>query len=613
MIQLKLELALATGALLVGLALSGPRGAWTELAGLARATALRERALFAGALVVFAAMALLAHGAEGALRHLASAIASTLAFAGLWLAALRLPEGARLVRGVVEAPCWIPALVAAVLALLAQQLVLGDVPHVSDEVAYQFQARAYAQGRLGFDPPAHLRFFEFIHTTIDGGVWHGIMNPGWPLLLAPGFALGVPWLVGPVLAGAALPLLHGFLRRAGAGRPVAGLAIWSLALSPFAAFMAGTYMAHTAGLFLLSAFLWGWIRVWREAEWAGAAVAGLALALGLAVRPVDAAAAALPFGLALALRALRRPRWLPTLLAIGLLGSTGALGTFAYNRALTGDPLVFPQTRYFEQRFPGQGFGLGFGPQMGSKVHGPEWPGYSPSDAPRVTSHRLVQWLRDVWGLPWLTAVLIGWALLRRGDPLPLQLLPAAALALLAIYLAHFYHGIAFGSRHYFLALPAAALMLGAALAQGLFSDAASRRRAGAAAVALAAHGIFFATPPLVLEYGDGYRMASSSLREAVEDAELEDALVFVAGDHWGWKSGFPLNEHPIGRGTVVYAQDLGDENAILRAAYPDRSAWRATRRGDDSVVLEPLAPRLNPSRRPCVKCSRLANADPRP
>lgn len=589
MIQLKLELALAGSALALGVLLQGPRAAWTELRDALRSSGRREHLALALAALLLAAMALLALGPRDALRQLASAAIGSVAFTGFWLAALRVPEVARWVRAIAAMPSWLPALVAIAAALLVQQLVLGDVPHVSDEVAYQFQARAYAQGRLGFAQPSHFAFFEFIHTTTTGGLWYGIMNPGWPLLLAPGYALRIPFLVNPLLAGATLPLFHGFLRRAGAERQVAGLSVWALALSPFALFMAGSYMAHTASLFLLALFLWGWVRVWREADAAGALVAGIALALGLAVRPVDAAAAALPFGLALALRALRHRRWIPTLLAIGLLGSSGALGTLAYNRALTGDPLVFPQTRYFEERFPGQSFGLGFGPNMGSKLHGPEWPGYAPSDAPRVTSHRLVEWLRNAWGLAWLTAALIFWSLGQRGAPLPLRLVGASALALLAIYLAHFYHGIAYGSRHYFLALPAVALMLGGALGLGLAGDAATRRRTGAAALALALFGVGFVTPPLVREYGAAYRMASSSLREAVEDAELEHALVFVAADQWGWKSGFPLNEYPLGRASVLYAQNRGEENATLRDAYPDRDAWLATRHADDHVSLVPL------------------------
>ncbi len=589
MIALKLELGVAIAALAIGLASLGPRRAALELrdALLESSPAARRALVLAG--VGLLALCAFAEGKVPPARYLASVAFSTLSFVGLWWASLRIEGGARLLRVLGEGPAWVPAVCVAVLALAAQQLVLGDIPHTSDEVAYQFQARAYAQGQLGFPPPDALRFFEFVHLTTDGGIWHGIMNPGWPLVLAPGMLVGLGFLVNPLLAALALPLFHGFLRRAGAGRLASGLSVWALAFSPFYVFMAASYMAHTAGFFALALFLWGWIRVWREGEWIGAAVAGAALALGVVIRPIDAAAFALPFGLALAWRAVRRPRWVPALLLLGALASTGAVGTLAYNRALTGDAFEFPQTRYFAKRFPGQGFGIGFGDSMGSRVHGDEWPGYHPGDAPRVTSHRMLHALRDAWGLPWLTAALLGLALFARQAPVPLRAVGAGALSLVLVYGAHFYHGLAYGSRHYFLALAAAALAWGGLLALALASEAATRRRAAAAGLAWVAHTLVFATPPLVREYGDAYRMASPSIRRAVARAGLDHALVFVSPEQWGWKSAFPLNELPLERSPVLFAQDLGADNVELRALHPDRSVWRVTRHRDDRASLEPL------------------------
>ena len=592
MIQLKLELALAAACAVLGLAALGPRTAWKELGAAFRSLDRSVALALAGSAALLLLALFLARSKVPADRYLASTALGTVAFAGLWLAARRIEGAPRLLRDLAEGPSWAPALLCAVLALLAQQLVLGNVPHVSDEVAYQFQARALAQGRLGFEPPEVMAFFEHVLLTVDGGTWHGIMNPGWPLLLAPGYAIGVPFLVNPLLAAATLPLFHDFLRRAGAGRLIAGLATWSLALSPFYVFLAGTYMAHTAGLFLAVAFLWGWILVWRTASWPGAVAAGAALALGVLVRPMDAAAFALPFGMALAYRALRHRRWLPALLVVGLVGSLGAVGTLAYNRALTGEPLEFPQNRYFAERFPGQGFGLGFGPMMGSKAHGEEWPGYSPLDAPRVTSHRLLQWLRDLWGLPWLTAAMLLLGMGRRDTPWPLRLVVAGGAAVLIAYVAHFYHGIAYGSRHYFLLMALAGLAVGSGLAQGLTASLATRRRVAAAALALSGYVLLFAGPPLVLEYGSAYRMASPSVRRAVATAPLDRALVFVDAAQWGWKSAFPLNELPLSASRVLYARDLGERNAELIRLHPERSVWHLTRERDDSISLNPYPPR---------------------
>lgn len=590
--SLRYEAVLAALAVAIALA-CGPRRLVSEArsaAGLLRGAP--GPIVLVGSALGLAALLAVAHAKVDPLRYLLSTAASTVAFGAFTALALRF-DGSRegTLRALDRVPIAAVAAAVALAATLAHFQVLEGIPHLSDEVAYQFQARALARGHLGFEPPPDLAFFEFIHVTDHGGVWHGIMNPGWPGVLAVGEALGAPWLVNPLLAAATLLLLHDFLRRVGPGAGSARWTVLVLAVSPFFAFMAATWMAHTASLFAFAAFLWAFSRLWHAPSPAMACVAGLALALGLLVRPLDAVVAAAPFGVALAWQALRAPR---RALALGLLGavaSVGALATFAYNRALTGDPLVFPQALYFEQRFPGQGFGLGFGPQMGSEVHGPEWPGYWPSDAPRVTGHRLLTLLRDLHALPLLLASACLLALLRPAPGVGARLLGLSALALLAVYLAHFYHGIAYGSRHYYLTLPALGLAMAWPVHAARARGGPAGRLAGAASVALLLHVALFAVPPLVREYGDAYRAASGSLRDAVREAGLDRALVFVAGDRWGWKSAFPLNELPIGSGAVVFAQDLGPRNETLRARFPRRTAWRARIRPDDTVELVPLGP----------------------
>ena len=44
--------------------------------------------------------------------------------------------------------------------------------------------------------------------------------------------------------------------------------------------------------------------------------------------------------------------------------------------------------RGFDQQ-AAEHFGLGFGPEMGTKLHGEEWPGFYPADAVVVTAYRL--------------------------------------------------------------------------------------------------------------------------------------------------------------------------------------------------------------------------------
>src|SRR3990172_12187807 len=91
-----------------------------------------------------------------------------------------------------------------VLTAATALVVLGGMPHISDEVIYQFQAKALANGRLFLEPPALSDFFTFVHTIIDGGKWYGILNPGWPLILGAGYLAGVPWLLNPLLGALTL-------------------------------------------------------------------------------------------------------------------------------------------------------------------------------------------------------------------------------------------------------------------------------------------------------------------------------------------------------------------------------------------------------------------------
>ncbi len=594
------EAAIAILALVSGLMVAGPQRVASEL----RVAFDHRRSVFpaliiGGAILGFFAIA--ARHKVSMFDYAASAALSTVSFIGLWFLALRLDGVAAWLRTTAQQPPWIPALFVFLAALAAKFLLFDGIPHVSDELAYQFQSRAFATGQLGFEVPQGREFFIVPHTTFDGGLWHSVMNPGWPMLLAVGQFLGLPFLVNPLLGAAALPLLHSFLRQAEAGRLAAGVTVWALATSPFYVVMASTTMAHSSSFFLFSLFLWGWIRVWRTGDRLGAILAGLALGIGFLVRPLDAVVTALPFGLVLAWRCVHFPRWIPSLLLVGGFSLIGPLGTLAYNQALTGDALEFPQTRYFDQRFPGERFGMGFGPDMGTKIHGDEWPGYHISDAPRVTSQRMLRGLRDSWGLPWLTLVGIVLALGAKRAPIPLRTLGAAGLALLAAYVAHFYDGIAYGARHYFLAMAPAALALGAMAAAGLAGRAGLRHRVGAAVVAWVAHVLLFALPPQLATYHGDYWSASPALELAVEEAGLDQALVFVAQDPHGWKSAFPLNEFPLNHNSVLFALDRGAANDDLRALHPERVAWRAERSTEDVVRIErmPETLRLGPGNRP--------------
>jgi hypothetical protein len=185
---------------------------------------------------------------------------------------------------------------------------------------------------------------------------------------------------------------------------------------------------------------------------------------------VDAVFVTIPFLIQLLIHLRRRPRLLLHAAAVGVVASLGIGATLVYNQQLTGNPLEMPVTQYFNERNPQEQFGLGFGPQMGTKLHGDEWPGFTPVDAVKVTAYRMVEFLKDLYGLPviLLAAILAGlrgnW---RKWGEWRLVLL-ASAGAVIVVYFFHFYHGIAYGSRHYFLAVPATAMVVGGLVSRAL-------------------------------------------------------------------------------------------------------------------------------------------------
>lgn len=572
-----------------------------RLSGVREVPAAGDRSRTAGWGAAFAAAVLivllpvLAGPYLEARAYLAYAATSTLAFILLAAVLWRFDAvGERVLRLVGGVPVGVVAAFFALAAALAGLVVLDGVPHVSDEVAYQFQARTLALGRLWLPADPDPDAFAFLHTLVDDGKWYGIMNPGWPALLAIGYLAGAPWLVNPLIGALTLLVLHAFLRRAGYAPLEARLATVLLAVSPFVLFMSGTYMAHPANLFLFVVFGLAYTGLLRSGGSGWAVLAGAALGFNLLVRPVDAAAAAAPFLLHLAWRGLvREPRRiLRPLLIVGAVASLGAVGTFAWNQQLTGDGRVMPMTKYFEERAPGERFGLGFGPDMGTTLHGSEWPGYYPADAVRVTSYRIAEVLRDVHGLPVLLLAAVLLALARRDwrrDPRH-GLLLASGAGLVAIYVFHFYHGIAYGSRHYYLAVPAFAVTLARPLAGWLRApDPRTARRARALLAAALLFAPAFAAVRLIPEYGAAYRGASGAVRDAVRAQGITDAIVFVESGGWAWKSAFPLNGYPLEENDVLFARDRGEENRRLVERFPGRAAFRLRVGPGERVAIEPL------------------------
>lgn len=227
-----------------------------------------------------------------------------------------------------------------VLALYCQQIILGGVPHVSDETNYILQARTLGsfqrvteQQELGnlFALP-----FWFNWTSFSASGF----PIGWPLLLSSGMAVGIGNLINPLLCFL-LPWLgwQFFTPYFKGDQKGLLLACGLLALSPGVWLLGATWMAHTSclsALFLLGIGLQN--RSWR---WAG----GAGWAYILLARPFDGVVLCGALFL-LYVAKIRSIRWILSLLTLPTL----ALCIVLYdNWSLTGNPLVFPIDMWFSK------------------------------------------------------------------------------------------------------------------------------------------------------------------------------------------------------------------------------------------------------------------------
>jgi 4-amino-4-deoxy-L-arabinose transferase-like glycosyltransferase len=183
------------------------------------------------------------------------------------------------------------------MSALVSRVVFERLPHLEDEVAYLFQAKTYARGRLVVDIPEPRRAYwqPFVVDYLPTGERFSKYTPGWPALLAIGVLLGQPWVVNAFLAGVTVALVYR-LGREIFNADVGVIAAALTAFSPMALLLNATLMGHTAALFAVTLFFYAYWRIERNrhaVRWG--VVAGAALGLVVTTRPLTAVGIAAPF------------------------------------------------------------------------------------------------------------------------------------------------------------------------------------------------------------------------------------------------------------------------------------------------------------------------------
>jgi hypothetical protein len=155
------------------------------------------------------------------------------------------------------------AAAAAAALAVGTHAVYHAHPLAADEYTVLFQSRVFADGRLaGHFPPPLLdwlvppffqgRFFQLSPATGDiaSAYW-----PGFSLLLTPFTALGVPWLLNPLIGAATLLAVHRLALRLFGSAQAAGYAMLLTLASPAVTINAVSYYSMPAHLLLNALFM----------------------------------------------------------------------------------------------------------------------------------------------------------------------------------------------------------------------------------------------------------------------------------------------------------------------------------------------------------------------
>lgn len=501
---------------------------------------------------------------------------------------------------------WVVALWVTGAAAAISWFVLEGVPHIPDDVSYLFQAKYFSQGRLYLPSPPDAAAFHVSHVINDGTKWYGYGFPGWPAVLALGVLAGVPWLVNPLLAGAAILLAHGLVCRLYDRSFANGLTLL-MAVSPWFLFMSASFMAHPLSLVWQLLALLAVEKERNSGRGLFGLLAGVCLGALFLTRPLEgllvgSAVGALALGLGGARFTLRG--------MAGLFIGCVAVGSllFAYNRILTGDPFYGPHMKWTDEAWYPGADRLGFGPEIGNVgwPHYDPLPGHGPIDVMLNANKNVYASNFELFGWSFgsllFAAGMVMFGRLQRPDWIFVAIL-------VAIIGGHSFYwspgGADFGARYWYqtlIALIVLTLRGVQSIRCGLLASATSIRNRmnlnGFMAVASLIAFINVMPWRSVVKY-DRYRLMSADVRRLDKIHRFGHSLVIVqARRPQDYASAFIFNPADLGKPGPIYVLDTGlVGRETVGRHFPDRPIWFVGRSVND-VHLRVLAGPFPPMHR---------------
>lgn len=225
----------------------------------------------------------------------------------------------------------------------------GPPAMITDEQAYVLQAQIFAHLRWTAPTPPFPEFFSQAYVLLRPAI-AAKYPPGHSILLAPGFALGLPWLIPLLLNAWTGGLVFALARRA--TRPALGLLTWTLWIfcRSNLAWRVSYFSELTTGALWLAGW-WCAFEWWETGRRRWIVLLALAVGWGAITRPYSMLLYALPLAAVLGVRIWRERRFGD--LAAGLAAAVLVLGLLPlWAWRSTGDWRVTPLERYTATYMP---------------------------------------------------------------------------------------------------------------------------------------------------------------------------------------------------------------------------------------------------------------------
>ncbi len=172
--------------------------------------------------------------------------------------------------------------------LLIHFFVLLGYPLASDEFSYIFQSEIIATGRIYADAPPSPESLTGDNIVANNGKWYSKYTIGWPLLLALGQLIHIPFLINALLASGSLLLLY-LMAKQIFGKTAGVLAIIITLFSPYFLLQAASFYLHTSSGFFVLLLVYSVMQLMDEKKLLYSIIAGFSICMILLIRPVDAA------------------------------------------------------------------------------------------------------------------------------------------------------------------------------------------------------------------------------------------------------------------------------------------------------------------------------------